>query len=500
LQINGAKLTVSSLNGSSLVVGGSTTTLNAVVKDPKNSAVVGSTVTFSVTDSKVLGLDKITAITDGNGLATATVTGIAAGSASVNVTALGNAKSYPFTVSTGTTFVIASPANNAVFVTGVPQPIVVTAPPGSTLSFNSTRGTFSGVVVNGGTYTANLTASTGGRADISVTDTNGHNASLVLFASPPASAANQITLTASPTTLPLASGSSTPSVRVAAQAKVSGQGVANVPILFSYTGGPNAGEYLTPAYQLTDSSGFAYADFYAGTVATPQDGIVVSAQIQNTAVQTGQAPSGNDLKLTIGGQAFSVAFGAASVLRESTDKTLYIQDYSVQVTDSNNNPVATTVTLRARPVAFSTGVACTVASTYCSEDANANGSLDAGEDGVRSVITVSTIGICPASNALPAPTAGKSDGQLTPLNSTGGAIPASVQTNSLGVASFSLTYLKSSALWIVDKISATVANSVTTESGSSLIFRLPASKDDVKVDSSGNVTDCTLPAQSSPYN
>jgi hypothetical protein len=33
-----------------------------------------------------------------------------------------------------------------------------------------------------------------------------------------------------------------------------------------------------------------------------------------------------------------------------------------------------------------------------------------------------------------------------------------------------------------------------------LIFRLPASKDDVKVDSSGNVTDCTLPAQSSPYN
>jgi hypothetical protein len=267
----------------------------------------------------------------------------------------------------------------------------------------------------------------------------------------------------------------------------SDQGVANVPILFSMTGGPGAGEYLTPAYQLTDSSGYAYADFYAGNSASIQNGIVVAAQIQGTAIQTGTAPSSNSAQLTVGGQALSVAFGAASVIRESTDKTLYILDYSVQVTDANNNPVPNAlVTLRVRPVAFSLGSGCTVAkdavftsanATYCSEDTNSNGSLDAGEDGVRTLTTVSTAGRCPAGTAA---SAGTSDGLLTPQNSVGGAVPATVTTDASGTAPFSLTYLKASSIWVVDKLSATVSVN-GTESGSSTIFQLTPSEVDVKL-------------------
>jgi hypothetical protein len=60
----------------------------------------------------------------------------------------------------------------------------------------------------------------------------------------------------------------------------------------------------------------------------------------------------------------------------------------------------------------------------------------------------------------------------------GGSVPGTVTTDSNGSASFSLTYLKASSIWIVDKLTASVSVS-GTESGSSIIFRLPAALTDV---------------------
>lgn len=498
-QINvvGATVTLNNAGITGLVAGGASTTLTAIVRDVAGAVISGVPVTFASTDLNVLGLSTPTVLTNGSGVAIVTVSGIAVGTARINVTALGTAVSQVYTSALAAgTLAVTAPANNSVLVTNTPQTISVAAPGAATVTLASTQGLFGNgqssqtVAVAGGTASAVLTASQGGTIVVTVIDSLVRNTSLTLVASPPVSSVNKVLLNASSTTLPIATPSSPSSVTLTARAIFNNlgadQAVANVPVQFSMIGGPGAGEFLTPALAFTNSSGVATATFFAGTAASIPNGITISARIQGTAVQTGVAPSNNNAALTIGGQALSVAFGPASVLTESTDRTLYIQDYSVQVTDANNNPVANqSVTLRIQPVAFSTGGSCTIAATYCSEDANANGSLDAGEDGVRKSITVATVGSCPTAPSA----AGTSDSILTPQNSDGGSVPSTVTTGSNGVAGFSFTYLKGSAFWIVNRLTASVSSN-GTETSRSTVFRLPALVSDV-------TPTCLLPP--SPY-
>lgn len=502
-QVNviGASVAVTNSGGSSLIVGGASTTLNATVKDVFGVVMPGVTVSFAATDPAVLGLNAPTGVTNSSGVATVTVSGLTAGAASINVSALGNAKSQTFTSgNVASVLAVTSPANNAVLVTNSPQIITVSAPGASTVTFATTRGTFANgaasqsIPVVGGNASAVLTAPLAGTASITMIDNNTpspRTVSLTLVVSPPVSAANKILLSASQTTLPIATAGNQSSLTLTARAVFfngsTDQSVANVPIAFSMTGGPGAGEFLSPALAYTNSAGNAVATFTAGTAVSIANGIVISANIQGTTVQTDISPSSNSAQLTIGGQALSVAFGPASVLGESSDKTLYIQAYSVQVTDANNNPVSgQIVTLRMRPVAFSLGGACTVTATYCSEDVNGNGSLDPLEDGTRTSTTVATAGTCPS---VPPAVTGTQDSNLTPQNSDGGGIPSILTTDATGIAAFNLTYLKGSALWVINKLTATVSSS-GTETSKSTIFRLAASVPDVS-------PSCSLPA--SPY-
>jgi hypothetical protein len=506
----GASIALTNSGSASLIVGGSSSTLTATVKSFAGAPLVGVPVSFAATDPLILGLSQVLVTTNNAGVASIAVSGVGAGSAIVNVSALGNAKSQAFTSGLpAAVLAITSPANNAVLETGIPQVITVSAPTGATLiTFTTNRGVFSlsgtnsqTVSIVDGIATASLSVTSSGTTTITVTDNMVpiHSANLTLVVSPPATAANKILLAPSKTTLPISIvGGSQNSLTITARAVKSDgttdEAVANVPIEFSMTGGPGAGEFLTPALAYTNASGDAVATFTSGTAASISNGISVSAKIQGTTVQTGTSPSNNNVLLTIGGQALSVAFGPATVLGESSDKTLYIQSYSVQVTDANNNPVqGQSVTLRLRPVAFSLGAACTVAATYCSEDYNGNGSLDLTEDGVRIPITAATAGTCPA-NATDVTAAadfpgGRVDAFLTPSNSDGGSVPSIVTTDATGVAAFNLTYLKGSALWVVNRLTATVS-SVGTETSKSTIFRLPASVTDLG-------PPCSLPA--SPY-
>jgi Bacterial Ig-like domain (group 1) len=500
-QINviGASVAVTNSGATSLIVRGATTALNATVKDVFGVVMQGVTVSFAATDPAILGLNAPTGVTNSSGIATVTVAGLTAGTASINVSALGNAKSQAYTSGLGTTVLaVTSPANNFVMLTGAPGKLItVSAPGASTLTFTTTRGTFGNgttsqnVAVVNNTASATLTSVQAGTATITIGDNLLRSADLTLVVSPPVTAVNKILLNASQTTLPIANASgSQSSLTLTARAVffdgVTDQSVVNVPIEFSMAGGPGAGEFLAPALAFTDSAGNAVATFTAGTSASIPNGIVISAKVQGTAVQTGTSPSSNNALLTIGGQALSVAFGPASVLGESSDKTLYIQAYSVQVTDANNNPVPNkVVTLRMRPVAFSLGGACTVTETYCSEDWNANGSLEAAaEDGVRISTTTATAGSCPstASTVATALTIGgippgTPDRILTPPNSDGGSVPTTVTTDASGIAAFNLTYLKGSALWVINKLTATVSSN-GTETGKSTIFRLAQSVPD----------------------
>ena len=204
------------------------------------------------------------------------------------------------------------------------------------------------------------------------------SANLKLIVSPPVSAANKILLNASQTTLPIATAGNQSSLTLTAHAVSSNgltdQAVANVPILFSMTGGPGAGESLSPALVYTDSAGNAVATFTAGNAVSISNGIVISAKILDAPnpVETGKRRLLNNSSADYWWSGVVCCVWSGVGIGESSDKTLYIQDYSVQVTDANNNPVSNkVVTLRMRPVAFSLGDSCTVTATYCSEDVNA---------------------------------------------------------------------------------------------------------------------------------
>jgi hypothetical protein len=490
IAINGATLALTSNGGTTITTGaGNAITLSAQVMDSTGHAVPKDTVVnFSSSDGSKLSVGTASAKTDTAGIAQTTVVGQAVGTARVvaSVPSLSTQNYTDFIVqSAGGALAFVSPPTT--MVTGITQTLQVNAPGASKFSVATTLGAItSASTINASAGFVDLLSSQAGSATVTVADDLGHSASIVIAVSPPA--ANFIVINANQTTVGLKTSTSTPSVRLTATALyVSGnsqQPVANVPILFSMSGGPGAGEFLDTAYKLTDSSGNADATFYSGTRVSIQSGIVVSAMVQNTAVQTGTPNNGPNTKLTIGGTALSVGIGQASAIRQSTDQTLYILDHSVQVTDANNNPVANQlVTLKLRPIAFSLGSGCaldldkafpTESATYCSEDANGNGSLDSSEDGVRKLTSVATASQCAT---LASGVAGTPDKLLTPQNSVGGSVPATVTTDATGIASFSLTYLKASAIWLVDELSANVS-SAGTESGSSTIFRLPATRTD----------------------
>ena len=78
---------------------------------------------------------------------------------------------------------------------------------------------------------------------------------------------------------------------------------------------------------------------------------------------------------------------------------------------------------------------------------------------------------------------------LTPPNSSAGVLPTTVTTDSSGIASFNLTYLKQSAAWVTVRVRAK-AYVQGSESTSSFTFTLPVEQTDV--------TSCSLP--DSPFN
>jgi hypothetical protein len=518
VKVVGATVALSNAGASALIVGGSSATLTVTVKGVGGVGLQGVDVAFASTDASLLRLSAATAKTNSSGVASVLVSGIAAGSASVNVSALGDVKSQAYTSGAATAVLaITSPSDNSIVEADKPLVISVAAPGGaSTVTFASTRGTFAGgassleVQVVGGTASATLTASSAGTAAITVVDNLKRSVSITLVISLNPTKVNKILLDAVQTTVPVVSTSGAQSsVAVRARAVyfdgVTDQFVAGTPIEFSMLGGPGAGEFLTPALAYTNSSGVAVATFNAGTAASIPDGIVINAKVQNSfpvVVQTGSGQSSKSLKLTIGGQSLSVAFGPSSKIGSSTDNTLYLYQYSVIVTDANNNPVANQpVTLRMRPVAFSLGTSCSIGRTFCSEDVNGNDSLDPGEDGARTELTASlgtnggdisaSVASCPKVPPIPQAPGSSNDTNLTPSNSDGGAVPSSVTTDVNGIASFTLTYLKASSLWVVNKLTATVSSN-GTETSKSTIFRLVASEADVKLPDT-----CFIP--NSPY-
>ncbi len=248
------------------------------------------------------------------------------------------------------------------------------------------------------------------------------------------------------------------------------QVVGGAAVAFSLQNTTGGGEFISPVVVLSDSFGIARATFTSGSLSSGAEGVKAVATV------VGKPTISDDINIIIGGTAGSVIIGQSTVIESVNSETAYELTMSVLVTDANGNPVPNAkVTLGTWPVQYATGfwASCINGQGCCinridvldNEDENRNLILDPGEDD-------------------------DNDGRLTPPSTAAGSLfPSTVTTAENGVAEFDLVYVKESAGWIRDQITATttVAGS---ETQSTYTFWLPWAASDSQ--------SCVLPH--SPYN
>lgn len=526
VQITGSTVTVNLSANSVPDNGTSPATVTFTVLDAGGNPVVGTPVTLSKTGVGNISFTPASGTTDAAGKFAVTVTGIAggAGAATLTASAAGATAAANITVSTvANTFSVtnltrngvslASAATNSYSSTamqiGDSLVVTVTAPaPTANVTFVTTMGTWNGgtqtavvVPVAGGSASATLTTAVAGLANVQVGDLANAAVSDTLSVSMTASTAASITLQATPSVVPKSSGTTNgTSTLIATVTDAAGQPVGNAPVAFSIINPTGGGESVSPAVAYTASTpsaalglGQALVTFTSGSKSSGQTGVYIRAQVLGSSVATeaygiNLTSSGNDAAIVIGGSAGSIAFGQATELAVNSNKTAYILAMSVMVADSNGNPApeGTVVNLSLWPIAVSTGGGCVVdpdgmvwdpatvsyvagnGGTFLNEDINENVNLDAGEDGRRTRYYAGTW----------TPAAGTKDTYITPANSVAGTVPGTVTTDANGVATFSLTYPKTSALWTVVRIRGR-----TVVQGSDAVgemqFRLGALQSDV---------------------
>ena len=492
IQITGTTISLST-DSTNIAVGGSPATLTISVLGVDDVGVPGSLVTLSAEPAGVVTLSQYTGDTDTSGNLEVDITGVAAGSVTVTVQALGVTDTQDYIVGTpDEVFYITKPTDDPYSLSTDDDPLNIevnvpavpaTIPPTQQLvQFATTIGTWDGgtelvvtKTVSEGTASADLTSSEAGTANVQVLDAADPlvTDSLTVIFSVPSDDATQIALQASATIVaPIAEDGTKSSVTLIATVKnATDQVVGDAAVAFSIVNPTGGGETIFPVVAYTNAYGVANSTFTSGSLSTDNEGVEVKVTVVSDTSIT------DTINIVIGGTAGSVVIGRGTVIEPIDDDTAYKLPMSVLVADSNGNPVASaTVSLGAWPLQYSTGYwiitpdGCVpvVTGTYDNEDANRNLILDEDED------TGSSGDPCDG------------DGQLTPLSSAAGSLPATVTTDENGVANFDLVYLKQYATWIFEEIRASTLV-LGTETTSILEFTLPYLEDDA----------CSLPH--SPY-
>ena len=517
--------------------GSSTATLTVIVKDAGGNTASGIPVALTQSGGGGVSFTPATGNTDTSGQFVATVTGLRPGTATATISALGLTRTlvYTITPTSTTSFNIDQQTLNAVVIANndvtpmtIGQSLVirVNAPGVAQVVFATTQGGFNGtssvtspaITVVGGKANATFTSSAAGIASIQVFDPSNPSVStdtLTVAITSAATSAAKITLQAAPNIVSVSLGgiSSTASL-IATVTDASNNPVGGAVVAFQILAGTGGGESISPVVQLTATTatpglalGQAKATFTTGSLPSSQGGVKIRASVigASTTVQTRDPDPavdpcllcGIDAAITIGGAPASISIGQPSDFTDSADKTQYIFPMSVLVSDASGKGVSgIQVSLSVFPVGWSTSVDLGFAygcgfdaddgdkfGTFLNEDTNEDFILDASaEDGVRRYYV----------NGNPSSTpVGTKDNKITAPPADGGVLDSVVTTNAGGVASFILTYPKSSAFHIIDRIRAsTIVQG--TETVGELRFRLPALKIDVP-----SPTECKLPV--SPY-
>lgn len=413
--------------------------------------------TLAVTSANGNALSASSLTTDSQGRATVNLTVNNAGDDTLRVTALGltatqaiavNADSFSFTTpaadnvevplgAPGQTFTVRWLRNN------------VPVPDGTPVNFSTTRGSISATSVPtaGGEASVTVTSSNAGAGAITASGTLGGAAvTATRFVEFVALVAASIDVQAS--TFTLKPGDRTTITAIVRDA--AGNLVKNKSVTFTLddvTGGS-----LTVGTATTDSQGRAQTVYSAGSVASAQNGVRITASVTE-----GGVPIQRDVRLTVANQALFISLGTGNSIEEP-NPAQYRLPFVVQVTDANANGVANaSLTLSVLSVRYIKGRRAWNGSSWtgynpasppvCSdEDANRNGQLDPGEDFNGS-------GRLEAGNiALVTPNA--------------------VQTDSSGVALVAVLYPQEHAYWLEVTLEARTTVS-GTETARATTFLLP---------------------------
>lgn len=527
IRVTGSTIDLSLVGSASLPNDGSKTTdLVITVKNAAGIPVNGSPVsvssvaapTGSTPGGEITFITAASGNTDASGKFVTTVAGKTAGAVNALVSAVGETRAQAFTVtqtaSTSAALSISAvngaalPANRVVplSIGGQMTVVVAASSPTSSITFASSLGAWDGgtssvvtVPVSAGVASAVLVSPTAGLASVQIYDTAKPSSteSFTAAITAPSTAAAFITIQASPNVVPKSGGGVTgTSFLLAKVTDAGGNPVGGAAVSFEIVKSTGGGESISPVVQLTyDGStltpglnlGEAKITFTSGSLPSAQGGVAIRAKVvAKPTVTTDDDPNtalSDDAKITIGGTAGSITFGQATEIGENSNKTAYILPMSVQVADSNGNPVAgAKISLSAWPYAWSTGAFCQVARTFLNEDTNENLILGAEEDGVRAELDNITF-------AKGATGVGTKDGKITAPNSAAGTLPSVVTTDASGLATFDYTYTKPNSIWIVTRIRAS-ALVQGTETVAETKFRLSPTKPDVD-------PDCKIP--DSPY-
>ena len=506
--------TVMVTGSSALQFGGSASPYTARALDSGGNPISGLTLTAnSVTLSN--GVSPASAVTDLNGNATFNYTPTNSGADTLRVRATSGSTNTDGTLAISISpvsfdFVAPTPAAGTQFGVNlalasrpefrVRLAINGVATAGRTVSFTTTRGTVSAVTDLAGEYFVSLDSASAGAALVTAqvnrlpgdpgtgtvlgTVSREVNFTGVL--------PNAVRIQANPTSIPPNATGST-SNRAAITATVtdaSANPVAGRQVTFNITADPSNGSLLN-GVSTTDSSGIARTEYISGLNSSPTNGVIiqatvppVNADIPAALVTDGTAPNSAAARLTVAGNALFITIGFSNTIDNVPgDPSTYRKPFSVYVTDASGLAVPNqTVTLSVIPTQYRKGtlewnstiwtfrpasagppaIASSLAAICPSEDQffadgrRNNGILDPGEDGP---------GPAPAGNPN-----GNGNGRLTPGNVVI-ASPASLTTDSAGLATFNLLYGEQYAIWVdVDLVAtATVSG---TESRTLLPFQL----------------------------
>ena len=513
--------------------GTATALLTVTIKDAGGNSTSGIPVTLTQAGGGGISFSPANGNTNSSGQFVSTVSGLRPGNATATISAIGETRTQAFTVSatSTTSFNIDEQRINGVLIAnnditpmtiGSSLQIRVNAPGVAQVVFAATQGSFNGggtvtsppITVVAGKATATFTSIAAGIASIQVFDLSNPTVStdtLTAAITSASTSAAKITLQAAPSIVSVSLGgiSSTASL-IATVTDAGGNPVGGAAVAFQIIAGTGGGESISPVVQLSATTataglslGQAKVTFTSGSLPSSQGGVKIRASVvgASSPVQTRDPDPaadpcplcGVDAAVTIGGTAASIAIGQPSDFTDSVDKTQYIFPMSVTVSDASGKGVSgIQVSLSVFPIAWSTSVdGCDFdgddndrLGTFLNEDANEDFILDAtNEDGVRRFYDDGVLSLTPV---------GTKDNKITAPPADGGVLDSVVTTNANGIASFTLTYPKSSAFHVIDRVRASTFVQ-GTETVGELRFRLPALRDDAPVDPAG----CKLPP--SPY-